>query len=819
MFKTNQWILWDIVTDEDGERLKIPVSPHTLSACNAHDPQQWVSYEAAALLGPSVGKGVAFVFTESDPYFFIDLDECIVNGQYSLLAQEMLATFPGAYTEISQSGTGLHIIGSAPKIAHRCHDKAIGIELYTEKRFIALTWKNMSGNPDTVHDLTAVVEKYLKPGAEAGPKDWTYTPVREWRGFTDDTELIRKALASTSAASTFGSKCSFRQLWEADTAALAAAYPDQRREYNASQADAALAQHLAFYTGCDCDRIKNLMLQSGLKRDKWESREDYLPRTILKAISQQRDVYGAVKLKADTESVRLKAEQIRKEKLAGADDAAFNALYNKSGPAASAQFWVNNATRQLDELLALLRPVTQAPPPTVSTEPSRRQGYQYMSADLQIEYFKGCCYVTSEHRIFTPDGQHMKPEQFNANYGGYIFQLDEMGEKTTRKAWEAFTENQCLQFPKVAGTCFKPDTPAGGIFIREGLPVVNTYIPYDPVRTHGDASRFIKHLEILLPDTRDRTILTSYLAACCQYKGVKFQWAPLIQGVEGNGKTLITSCLEYCLGAKYTHRPNASDLDNKFNGWLMDKLLIAIEDIFVTDNKMQVLEILKPMITGEGLEVQKKGVDQVTVNICCNFIFNSNHRGAVRKTENERRFAIFYTAQQEQRDIARDGMDGEYFNSIYEWLRHGGFAIVAEYLYTYAIPPEFNPATHCQRAPFTSSTRAAIEESLGGLEQEIKESIDAGKVGFCGGWISSVALDALISELRLTRAIPPSKRKEVLKSMGYIPHPALPDGRATGNIMCDGGKRPRLYVKQGTHGALIIEPAEVAKKYSEEQGQ
>ena len=809
MFKTNQWLLWDLIPDDDGEMIKIPVSPNTLKACNAHDSTQWVSYETAALLGPSVGKGLAFVFTESDPYFFIDLDDCIIDGKYSLLAQEMLSAFPGAYTEVSQSGTGLHIIGSAPKIAHRCHDKAIGIELYTEKRFIALTWKNMSGDPETRFDLTAVVEKYLKPGTGSDrPAEWTDKPVREWRGYADDAELIKKACASTSAASTFGSKCSFSQLWKADIVALAAAFPDSRREYNASQADAALAQHLAFYTGCNCERIKNLMVQSGLNREKYE-REDYLPRTILKAVSQQRDVYGALKLNDP------KADQIRRDKLASATDAEFAALYVKAGPAGSAQFWLNNANRPVSELITLLMPLSVAPPPTVASTPARRQGYQYMSADLQVEYFKGCCYVTSEHKIFTPDGQHMKPEQFNANYGGYIFQLDEMGEKTTRQAWEAFTQSQCLQFPKVAGTCFKPDTPAGSIFIREGLPVVNTYIPYDPVRTPGDAGRFITHLEKLLPDARDRQILTSYLAACCQYKGVKFQWAPLIQGVEGNGKTLITACLEYCLGAKYTHRPNASDLDNKFNGWLMDKLLIAIEDIFVTENKMQILEILKPMITGDGLEVQKKGVDQVTVNICCNFIFNSNHRGAVRKTENERRFAIFYTAQQERSDIARDGMTERYFNELYEWLRHGGFAIVAEYLYTYPIPDEYNPATHCQRAPFTSSTGDAIAESLGGLEQEIQECIDAERVGFCGGWISSVAVDALITELHVSRVIPRNRRREILKNMGYIPHPALPDGRATTPVMCDGGKRPRLYVKQGSPAALLM--TDILKKYSEAQ--
>ena len=71
--------------------------------------------------------------------------------------------------------------------------------------------------------------------------------------------------------------------------ALARAYPDPARGYDSSSADAALAQHLAFWTGKDCARIDSLMRRSALARDKWE-REDYLPRTILGAVGRQFEV-------------------------------------------------------------------------------------------------------------------------------------------------------------------------------------------------------------------------------------------------------------------------------------------------------------------------------------------------------------------------------------------------------------------------------------------------------------------------------------------------------------------------------------------------
>src|SRR5574344_502509 len=63
--------------------------------------------------------------------------------------------------------------------------------------------------------------------------------------------------------------------------------------YDSSMADAGLAQHLAYWTGNNCDRIFTLMWRSGLVREKWQ-REDYLQRTILRAVALQDKFYQAV---------------------------------------------------------------------------------------------------------------------------------------------------------------------------------------------------------------------------------------------------------------------------------------------------------------------------------------------------------------------------------------------------------------------------------------------------------------------------------------------------------------------------------------------
>jgi hypothetical protein len=49
---------------------------------------------------------------------------------------------------------------------------------------------------------------------------------------------------------------------------------------------------------------------------------------------------------------------------------------------------------------------------------------------------------------------------------------------------------------------------------------------------------------------------------------------------------------------------------------------------------------------------------------------------------------VFYSAQQLDVDLARDGMDGDYFPKLYTWLKGDGYAIVADYLANYAIPDD-----------------------------------------------------------------------------------------------------------------------------------
>lgn len=757
-----QFITYKVVPKANGKSDKLPCDWRTGVVIDAQDPQYWTDYDTAVKHGP-----VGFVITKGCKIFCLDIDGCLLpdGSGWSQIALELHAALPGCAIEISQSGKGWHIWGvySEGLLPHSNRNAQYGIELYTEGRFIAMSDKGVSGaiGSDCTAYLNAVIAKYFtktQPVASIAGPEWTSSPREDWRGPESDEDLIRRAMRSQSSSSAFGGKASFADLWNCNIEALSRTYPDAGRAYNESQADAALAQHLAFWTGNNCERIERLMMQSKLVRDKW-NREDYIERTILNAVSQQFDTLTDRTFELPSESPVIQNEPVR---------------------------------------------------------PSIVQGSTFATNEDQLKLFAGCVYVQDMHRVLVPGGNLLKPDQFKVMFGGYTFTTDAANEKTTRDAWEAFTQNQAFRCPKADTTCFKPDLQPGVIIERDGVKYANTYWPVEVKRKVGDASRIFDHMQRVIPDEHERMTMLYYMAACVQHQGKKFQWAPLLQGVEGNGKSLFSRYVANAIGKKYVHWPKASQIANNFNGWLVGRTFFAVEDIYVPGERAEIIEILKPMITGgDGLEIERKGVDQISSDICGNFIFNSNHKDAVRKGMNDRRFCMIFTAQQSKEDLVRDGMTGAYFPDLYDWLREEGYEIMAELLHTLPIPDEFNPATKCQYAPETRSTKAAIDASMGGIEQEIIEAIEQGLPGFCGGWVSSIMLDRLLEKLGLARRITHYKRKEMLYSMGYEYHPALHDGRVN-NIVLPDNSKPRLFIKKDSAARNIATAADAGRAYEKD---
>lgn len=774
-----QFVIYKLVPLASGKTDKLPVDYRTMQVFTKEskwqdDPNAWTDSQTASSLAAVMGDGygVGFFVTHDDPFFFIDIDNCLQSdGQWSPVAVDLCNRLPGAAVEISQSGKGLHIFGTYTRApAHSCKNATYNIEMYTGRRFAALTGDGASGDAGT--DCTAALAEtagtYFPAGEAVTPTEWSDGPDPDWSGPADDDVLIQKMLAGKSAANVFGSKASLKDLWEGNEVALSLSYPSLNEvdPYDRSSADAALAQHLAWWTGKDHERIHRLMMRSALVRDKWTKHKAYLrDMTITRAVSMQTGVY-----------------------------------HGKS----------DSVTQQEPSKPVVIIEATVDSKLTV--------GNQFLTPTQLQEYFKDCVYIQDRHRMLTASGAIIPPDQFKATMGGYEFAMDNENGRTTRNAWEAFVENQAVRFPKVSTTCFRPLLPPRVVINEENQTMVNTHIPIITKRTVGDASPFLRHMDNLFPDVTDLEIIMTYMSSLVQNPGIKFQWCPMIQGCQGNGKSLLATVLTHAVGRRFTHKPSAANLGNPFNGWVLEKKLIIIEEIF-TSHKRELGEWCKPLITDDRVEVQPKGVDQFTADNMSNWITFTNHKDAIIITIDDRRYAPFFTPHQSNADIIAAGMGGDYFPKIYHWLKYEqGLEIVNEFLHTRSLSVEYDPAGACQRAPRTTSLGDAVDLSVGGIEQEILEAISQDRPGFANGWISSNSLDKLLVSLKAERQIPINKRRTLLQSLGYDWHPALKDGRTNTVVIAESSK-PRLFIqKDHMHRLALTTPNEVVKTYIKAQG-
>ena len=128
-----QWVVWKAVGDKPD---KVPHSARTGRMASSTDLLTWATFqEALEAYENSDYAGLGFVFSSADPYTGIDLDNCVdENGEIAGWALEIVRYFD-SYTELSATGTGLHVIVRGEVPNRRKGD----VEVYSSKRFFTVT--------------------------------------------------------------------------------------------------------------------------------------------------------------------------------------------------------------------------------------------------------------------------------------------------------------------------------------------------------------------------------------------------------------------------------------------------------------------------------------------------------------------------------------------------------------------------------------------------------------------------------------------------------------------------------------------------------
>jgi putative DNA primase/helicase len=166
------WVLWRADFRGQGKPTKVPycVSDPRRRASST-DPTTWSSFEDAVdAYGALQVDGIGCVLTAAAEISCIDLDRVIANGALDLRATTIVERC-GSWTEISPSGTGLHVF-----VRGSVHSAIKGdqIEVYSDARYIAITGHRW---PGTSSDLK-YQQAYLDILAELDPRRRPYTGPR-----------------------------------------------------------------------------------------------------------------------------------------------------------------------------------------------------------------------------------------------------------------------------------------------------------------------------------------------------------------------------------------------------------------------------------------------------------------------------------------------------------------------------------------------------------------------------------------------------------------------------------------------------------------
>ncbi len=133
-----QWLCWRTEW-RNGKRTRVPVNPRTGRLAKVDDPTTWGTFEEAQAAASRLQcDGVGCVFTADDPYCGRDIDKCRdpETGETEAWAAKIVERM-NSYTEVSPSGTGLHIIvrGKLPPGPRRKGR----VEFYDQGRYFTMT--------------------------------------------------------------------------------------------------------------------------------------------------------------------------------------------------------------------------------------------------------------------------------------------------------------------------------------------------------------------------------------------------------------------------------------------------------------------------------------------------------------------------------------------------------------------------------------------------------------------------------------------------------------------------------------------------------
>lgn len=328
---------------------------------------------------------------------------------------------------------------------------------------------------------------------------------------------------------------------------------------------------------------------------------------------------------------------------------------------------------------------------------------------------KQCAFENPEHRatpawlrnwVFIQQDEsfyHLKTRQtmttkaFDLSHGRYLLTKKDIleGVSTPENSASHIAVHR-FQIPTVANKMYLPNEEE--FFEANRLMYVNSYsdatIPETPetlsARDRKMCSRIEKHLEHLFESNRDRKLFLSWLAYIVQ-TGKKVNWSPVVQGVEGDGKSFFGRLMAVVLGGENVNIINGDALAEQYTSWAEGSQFLMVEEVRLHGaDRFAVINKIKPYITNDMVTVRRMRTDTYKVINTVNYFLTTNFKDGVPADANSTRYFPMFSKWQTRAALDEfNEKNPDYYAELHEVLDHGG--AVRRWLLDYPLHKDFNP--------------------------------------------------------------------------------------------------------------------------------
>lgn len=370
---------------------------------------------------------------------------------------------------------------------------------------------------------------------------------------------------------------------------------------------------------------------------------------------------------------------------------------------------------------------------TSLTEIKRAISYLPKKMEKTPGWCEGWVYDTAEDKFFHLERKIAVSKQgFDAMYDRQaLTKKDILDGKNSPSLSASTLALNVFRIPTVDGRRYMPGRDA--IFHEPDGTFCNSYpeheIPDIPEKIHPrdkkNIDRVKGHIAHLLAREDEQRMFLDWLSWVVQNPGRHVNYAVLLQGVEGDGKSFFAELLRTVMGVSNVTMASANTvIKSDFTEWAHGQCVCCIEEIRLVSNRgldrWEAINKIKPFITNNIVEVHPKGKAAINITNTTSYLLFSNYKDALPLDDNSRRYLILFSKWQRKDDIQDfKATNPNYYVRLYTALNESAGAL-RQWLLDHEQDASFNPLGD---APDTSARMVMIRKSKSEFIQVLDDLI------------------------------------------------------------------------------------------------